>query len=229
MSYSSVKKDEVRKLRRAGMSLNHIEKTSNVPKSTIREWIKDISLNPEQTQVLLEGALIALQNGRKVAQENKRKKRSKKEEELHIQGVAEIGALNKRELFIAGIALYWAEGFKNRHEKRLGFCNSDPKMIKFYLYWLRSVLGVDALYITARLTINSAHKDREEKILEYWRNVTELPDSSFTKTFYQTVISVKQFENRDLYNGVLRLHVKESLDTLLKMRGWIEGLGSIQR
>lgn len=222
-------KNEVRSLRCRGMSLNEIVRVTGVPKSTLRGWIKDIVLTSGQLQKLNSHSTIALHEGRKSFQTRFTENRNKKVAELFDLGVRELGHITDRELFIAGVALYWAEGFKNRHEKRLGFCNSDPKMIKFYLYWLHGALGVDALRITARLSINSAHKDHEERILEYWRSVTGLPASSFTKTFYQNVVSVKQFDNRDTYNGVLRLHVKESLDILLKMRGWIEGLGSIQR
>ncbi len=226
MAYLHTKKEEVRRLRRVGKSLNQIARMANVPKSTLREWIKDILLTDEQNHKLAKDALAALQKGRKLAQAKREMTRNMQKNELFSQGFIEIGTLSKRELFIAGVALYWAEGFKNKHEKRLGFCNSDPKMIQFYLYWLKEVFGVSHEGITARLTINAEHKDRENNILEYWQKITGLSSTSFTKTFFQHAVSKKQFENRESYNGVLRLHVKESLDHILKMRGWIEGMGS---
>ena len=47
----------------------------------------------------------------------------------------------------------------------------------------------------------------------------------FTKTFYQNTAWKKQY-NTDNYHGVLRIHVKDSLNCLLTMRGWIQGMKS---
>lgn len=226
MAYDLKSREIVRSLRKKGQSLNQIVKTTQIPKSTIREWLKDLTLTSKQQLKLRLKVNKSLQAGRINAQKKFRQIRSIKEKELYEIGREEVGALTQRELFLAGIALYWAEGFKNKHEKRLGFCNSDPKMIKFYISWLEKALGVKKDVITARLTINSEHKDREKEIVKFWITTTGLAPSSFTKTFYQNSAWKKKYENRDEYYGVLRLHVKESLDYLLKMRGWIAGLSS---
>jgi hypothetical protein len=225
--YSILQKDNIRKLRKQGYSLNQIVLETGVPKSTFRGWIKELSLTSEQKKKLQIKSFSALQAGRVQAQNTFKRSRKEKELIFFEEGRKETNGLQKRELFLAGVALYWAEGFKNKHEKRLGFCNSDPKMIKFYLKWLEVALGVEKSRLTARLTINSEHKDREEEIHLYWKNITGLSSDQFTKTFYQNVIWKKKYENRGEYYGVLRLHVKESLEYLLKMRGWIDGLGNI--
>jgi hypothetical protein len=145
---------------------------------------------------------------------------------LFQQGRSELSGLTRRETFIAGVALYWAEGFKNNHEHRLGFCNSDPNMIKFYLHWLEDILGVKKQNIVLRLSLNFSYKERTEKILEYWVLQTGIPITQFTKTFYQKTVWKKEYSNTEYY-GVLRIHVKDSLNYLLKMRGWIGGLSNI--
>ncbi len=127
-----------------------------------------------------------------------------------------------RELFIAGIALYWSEGFKSNHEHRLGFCNSDPNMIIFYLHWLEKSLGIKK-DIIARVTLNNSYKTKTREIEAYWSSITGIPVSQFTKPFYQKSQCKKQY-NTDNYYGVLRIHVKNSLEYLFKMKGWIEGL-----
>jgi hypothetical protein len=122
---------------------------------------------------------------------------------------------------MAGIALYWGEGFKNKHEHRLGFCNSDPEMIKFYIKWLEKSFSVKKDSIIARLTLNESYKEKTEKIENYWGKVTGISKSQFTKTFYQKTKWKKQYKENN-YHGVLRIHVKDSLDLLLLMRGFIE-------
>lgn len=225
MQYKLNIKEEVRKLRRIGKSLGFIASKTNVPRTTIRSWIKDIVLTEEQRDVIRSNALQHLQEGRRKAQQKNKKKRNCITENMFKHGIKDVGKLNERELFIAGIALYWAEGFKNVHEHRLGFCNSDPTMIRFYLQWLEKSLNVDKKDVILRVTLNKVYEPDTKRIEEYWSELTGIPLQQFTKPFYQNSIWKKQF-NKQKYNGVLRVHVKDSLEYLFKMRGWIEGLRS---
>lgn len=223
MRYPTESKNEVRTLRRKGLSLGQIQQQTNVPKTTIRGWISDITLTSQQQLVLKTKALKGLQLGRKKAGQLKKGRRIRQEKESLKLGLQDIGNLTQREQFIAGIALYWAEGFKNSHEHRLGFCNSDPRMIKFYIAWLHDCLNIPLDDLTARLTINLSYKNCEQEIQQYWSKTTGIPIVQFTKTFYQASIWKKHYDNSSYY-GVLRIHVKGSLAELLKMKGWIEGL-----
>ncbi|MBI4079038.1 MAG: hypothetical protein HY429_01950 [Candidatus Levybacteria bacterium] len=225
MLHSALEIDNVRELRRRGYSLGQIYEVTSIPKTTIRTWISDISLSEAQLTRLKNRTQKALQAGRLRVQTSAKNKRIGLENSLLIKGKNDIGNLTKRDLFIAGIALYWAEGFKNKHEHRLGFCNSDPKMIKFYIWWLEKILAVNKNDIIARLTLNISYKKKVREMEKYWSELTGLPLSQFTKTFYQTSKWKKQY-NVDNYHGVLRVHVKDSINNLLKMKGWIEGLNS---
>ena len=216
-------KERVRNLRRKGLSLNQIFNDANIPKTTIRSWIKDISLTEKQKAALKENTQLKLQEGRIKSQLIQKQNRIKKEIYLTDKGINEVKNITHQEFLIAGIALYWAEGFKNMHEHRLGFCNSDPEMIKFYLKWLYDCLGLKKGDVVLRMTLNESYRDKEKEIKKYWAEVTKISEIQFTKTFYQKTKWKKQYSNQD-YHGVLRIHVKESLDNLILMRGWIEGL-----
>ena len=104
MRHLSSSKYKVRELRRQGLSLGQIHNESKVPITTISSWVQDIILTKEQLQVLNKRTQEALQKGRIIAQRIQKDKRTKKEEMLIRKGKDEIGALNKRELFISGIA-----------------------------------------------------------------------------------------------------------------------------
>lgn len=223
MKYPTKLKSETRFLRKSGLSLGQIQQQMKIPKTTIREWISDIVLTPSQQEILKERMVKSLREGRVKANQQQQEKKILLEKKLFHEGLKEIKSLTKQERFIAGVALYWAEGFKNKHEHRLGFCNSDPQMILFYISWLQHCLNIPKEKLTTRVTINIAHKDREKEIQSYWSSITGIPANHFTKTFYQNTAWKKQFNSNDYY-GVLRIHVKESMEQLNKMKGWIEGL-----
>lgn len=223
MRYAEDIKMKARLLRSKGFSLDSICNEMHIPRTTIMSWISDVSLSDKQIRVMRMKALAALQKGRVRTQKANAESRKSQMNELLISGKNEVGVLSDRELFIAGIALYWAEGFKNMHEHRLGFCNSDPAMIKFYLFWLQKILKIDSKQIVLRLTVNILYKNNSQEIQQYWSQLTEIPLCQFTKTFFQNSKWKKKYNN-DNYKGVLRIHVKSSLGLLWKMRGQIAGL-----
>jgi hypothetical protein len=223
MRYSQIIKDKVRHLRKRGFSLGQIFKETAVPRTTIRTWIKDIVLSEDQELSLRIRIQKALQKGRIRFQKLQKNKKLKNEKSLMESGINEIGELNPRDFLIAGASLYWAEGFKNKHEHRLGFCNSDPDMVRFYIHWLEKYLGINKDRLVARLTLNYLYKDKINEMQDFWAQTIGIPLSQFTKPFFQTSKWKKQY-NTINYHGVLRIHIKESLDLLLKMKGWIKGL-----
>jgi hypothetical protein len=219
MGYRKILKEKVVHLRHSGFTLNAIVKQTSLPKTTVYDWIKAIPLSEVQRNSIKKRTLDALQAGRIRVQDENKLKLKKIEED----GRQEIGILTKRELLIAGTALYWAEGFKNKHEHRLGFCNSDPDMIRFYLRWLKDCLNVNKEDISFRVTINTSYKERIDEIEQYWSQVCVVSLEQFTKPFYQTTIWKKMYVDSNYY-GVLRIHVKKSLKYLHYMRGLIQGL-----
>lgn len=221
--YSQEIKNRVRLMRLAGLSLGQIQKKINIPKTTIHLWVSKVNISAEQREVIRKNALKALQEGRVRAQKIRKEKAQLKEKEFVKKGINKIGELSYKELFIAGIALYWGEGFKNVHERRLGFCNSDPNMLRFYVHWLEKCLGINKRDLVVRLTLNRVYKEKTKEIEKYWSDIIGVPLNQFTKPFYQNSLWRRQF-NTNNYHGVLRIHVKNSLEYLLEMRGWLEGL-----
>jgi len=147
-----------------------------------------------------------------------------KAKKLSIQGLSEMKNLSRKDLFAAGIALYWAEGFKHKDESGLGLATSDPEMARFYANWLEQFVGISIADLKFRVTANISHKERITAIEKFWAAYLGIPLSQFTKPFFQKSQWKKTYSNRDKYFGVIRIHVRKSLDRLRKMRGWIEGL-----
>lgn len=221
-------KDKALNLRKKGYSLADISKKLGISESTASLWCTAIQLTTSQKQKLETrtnkklGLFFAMVEKQKAVRlENKNKK---------IESASnKTSQLTKRDLLVAGVALYWAEGFKHISERRIGFCNSDPEMMKFMVLFLKSYFKVNTEALSPRLTINFSAKVKTNQIEKFWSDYLDIPLSQFTKPFYQKTANVKIFNDQENYHGVLRLHVKKSSELMTQMRGLIEGFKRFSR
>jgi len=215
-------KIEAKRLRCGGESIKVIAKKLSVSPGTVSFWCKDIKLTQEQIKELEKRAHDPKYGKRlenSLRQQNQRIEKTKK---LINLGITEVGKLNKRELFISGISLYWAEGFKK--DSLAGFCNSDPDMIKFFLAWLKKCFSYKNEDFKLRVGLNESFLEKTEIIENFWSDLTGIPKTQFQKPFYQKVKWQKKFNNSENYHGVLRIRIRKSTDFLRKIHGFIEGL-----
>lgn len=218
----SAQRIEARRLRREGFSINEIAEKIKSSKRTISRWCGDVELNDKQKEILWNRAKTRYSKNFRKYCERKKIKTQQKINRLRKKGIKEIGGLSNRELFVTGVALYWAEGFKK--DSRIGFANTDPAMISFFIKWLKKCLKVDSKELSYCVTVNDDHQARINEIEEYWSKELGINKSQFTKPFYQKVKWKKKFENPEKYYGVLRVRVAKSLDRLRVIHGYIEGL-----
>lgn len=218
----SVLRLKVRKLRRQGKSINEIAKLTGASKYSVSLWCRDIELSEKQKRELWNKSKANSSGKFRAYCERKRKETKEKIEKLKKKGVETIGSLSERELFVAGVLLYWAEGFKTGHQ--VGFANSDPDMIKFFINWLTKYCSVSKNRLKARVGLNISHKNRISEIENYWGKVTGLSESQFNKPSYKKTKWKKKFENPEKYYGVLQIRVLKSADLLREICGHIEGL-----
>ncbi|TSC88011.1 MAG: Uncharacterized protein G01um10147_242 [Microgenomates group bacterium Gr01-1014_7] len=212
-------------LRGKGKSIKQIARILGVSVSIVSVWCRGVRLTDKQIENL-KRRKIRIRHLRKLARQSHLEK-VKRVQKLFQIAKAEVGPLSDREIFLTGLALYWAEGFKSLKEARLGFCNSDPAMIKFIIRWLKKGLKVKQEDFILRTEFNLSHKDREEEIKIYWSKITGVPLTQFEKPFYHQSNWLREYPSRDNYFGVLRIRVRKSSELLNKMRGWISGLAVI--
>lgn len=213
---------EAKQLRISGRSIKQIARDLHVSTSTVSLWCRDIKLTPQQIKQLEKQARDPYY-GRRLSYSLKQQyARKVKEELIKSEAKKEIGLLSEKEKLIAGVALYWAEGFKK--DKMTGFANSDPEMIKFFLNWVENQLQIPKSEIKLRVGINEHHRGRTKEIESYWSNLTDIPLSQFHKPFYQKVIWKKTYEHPEEYFGTLRVRILKSTDLLRRVKGMIDGL-----
>ncbi|MER5633702.1 hypothetical protein [Streptomyces nitrosporeus] len=210
---------KARELRLQGMTYDRIQVELGCSKSSISLWVRDLP-KPERKRTREQASEIARRGWEPVMRRREAERiRTKKAAE------AEIGTLTPRELFLAGVNLYWAEGTKDKtYERRetVSFVNSDPGMIEVYLAWLR-LLGVEAERLRFYVHI---HESADIPAAEqYWADLTGAAPSAFGKT---TVKKHSPKTNRNNtganYRGCLVVRVLQSADLYRRIEGWWYGI-----
>lgn len=211
-----------RELRRQGMGIKTIAHKLNISSSTASLWCRDIELTLVQIQELEKHSKDPYYGRRLSYVKKQQSDRLQKTQRLRTEGIKEVKNLSRKSLFFSGISLYWAEGFKK--DNQVGFANSDPDMIRFFIRWLEACCGISKDRLKLRLGINEQYKDSAENIEAYWTKELKIPRSQFQKPFFQKVQWKKMYDHPEQYHGVLRVRVSKSTDLLRKIHGWIEGI-----
>lgn len=214
------------KLRKKGLSYTEILRQVVVSKSTLSLWLRSVGLSKRQKQRLTDKKLISLTKGWKVWKEA-RIQRTKEIIRKAKEEIRELGD-DKSHLLFVGAALYWAEGAKEktyRPGQGIIFSNSDTKVIRIFIQWLKSCLYVTEDQIKFDIYVHESYQLRQEEIRAYWSKNTGLTGGCFGRIYYKKhTIQTKRKNIGQKYFGQLRVRVTKSVHLNRKVAGWIEGI-----
>lgn len=210
--------------RKNGLSYSEILKNVPVAKSTLSLWLKSVNLSKSQKQKLTAKKLNAAHRGGIVKRKNRQDLLRKIIDESKIQ----INPITKNELFLIGIVLYWAEGAKQKEtnpSQGIVFSNSDCKMVKVFLKWVRECLKILGEDIIFEIYIHESAKVRTEKIKAYWSEKTGFYADKFDRIYYKAdKKGTKRKNTGNNYFGLLRIKIRKSTNLNRKITGWITGI-----
>lgn len=172
------KKSEAIRMRKAGASYSQIRDKIKVSKSSLSLWLHDMPLPEKRLRELRDWNVVRIER----FQNTMRQKREGRWAEVRKLAAKDIGTLNKREIFIAGLFLYWGEGTKTS-EASTSLSNTDPAMIRFFMRWLES-LGVPKNRLRVYVHLYSDMDIQKE--LRFWSKNLGLPLPSFRKPYVKT-------------------------------------------
>lgn len=217
-------RERARELRLQGWTYSEIQAELGCSKSSVSLCVRDLprpeaKCGPEEQLARMNAGLTRLR-----AAQNQDRTATK-------QAAADaIGALTKRELFIAGVALYWAEGAKDKPDRRsevLQFINSDPNVIRLFLRWL-DLLEVPRSRLTLRVSIHKTANVRSAE--NFWADVAGVDVAAFSRaTLKKHNPRTVRKNTGDTYRGCLVIYVQQSAELYRRMEGaWygIVGAGS---
>ncbi|MGP2441906.1 hypothetical protein [Streptomyces sp. JW3] len=211
-------KARARELRLQGWTYDQIEVELGCSRSSVSLWVRDLPrpeprYTPEEQRALMNEGLAR----RRAAEDEERQR-------IKAEARREIGAFTARELFLVGVALYWAEGSKSKpydRRERAVFVNSDPGVIKTYLAWL-DLLGVGRDRMGFRLLIHeSANIDASHR---FWAEIADIAPTAFAKpTLKKHNPKTVRKNIGDNYHGCLVVTVSRSAQLYNRIEGWWEG------
>lgn len=173
-------RQEAIELRKKGKTYSEIREELNISKSTLSEWLSKLPLTSEQIKNLEKSKKNNRVLGIEKIRLTKQKKREARIKAIYENQKVYWGKLSKRELEIAGIFLYWGEGNK-RLNGSVSLNNTDPKVMKFTLFWLKNSLLVPQEKIKVDLHLYSDMETEEE--ISFWSKELNLPLSQFRKPY----------------------------------------------
>ncbi|MFE9457480.1 hypothetical protein [Streptomyces californicus] len=215
-------REKARELRLRGMTYDQIQVELGCSKGSISLWVRDLP-KPEPSRSTVEQARLAgrMRWDHELAvrdAERQRTKASAREETL---------GMSDRELFYTGIALYWAEGTKDKvYDRREGvtFINSDPDVIVVFLAWLE-LLEVPRQSLAHRVMI---HETADVPAAErYWAGLVGVDVSALRKTTLKRHNPKTVRKNvGESYRGCLVVRVARGADLYRRIEGWWSGIAT---
>ena len=116
-------------------------------------------------------------------------------------------SLAERELLIAGIMLYYGEGAKTG--TTVDFANSDLRLLKVFLKFLKSICGIDSKKL--RLYLYCFSNQDSKSLIRFWCSQLGVEQGQFTKPHVRSTLNKGK---RTMVNGVL--HIRYSDKRLLE-------------
>ena len=204
-------------LRNNGWSINQIYKKLGVAKSSVSLWVRDVELSSEQ---LLE---LSERGQKKEVIERRRKTRldrgAARRQIVIDEARSEIVGISKQELFMLGVALYWAEGSKTKRGV-VELTNSDPELIRVGMRFFREYCKVPEEKFRGHICIHP-HLSKEDAEY-YWSKVSGIPVKQFFKTSLQQS-RASQKKRYTLPYGTFAVCVCDT-ELWLRIVGWTKGI-----
>jgi hypothetical protein len=210
-----------RQLRMAGATYPEIAAELGVAQGSLSLWLRDLPV-PERVRKR------RADNVRNIHRRGGEKLRANAEARrlMRVHAARDsIGPIDDRTLFFIGLALYWAEGAKDKPWRRYGqvsLINSDVTVLSLYLAWL-DLLGIPENARSYRLNIHeSADVGFHE---QWWATQLGTPKELFARATLKThTPKTVRHNNGENYHGCFIVGVRRCRSLYDAIDGWWQGL-----
>ena len=196
-------------MRQKGMSYSQIKDELNVSKSTLSSWLHGMPLSEKRIKELRDNNPIRIERYRNTM----RAKKEARLNEVYKKVSKDINKFSKRDLFLAGLFLYWGEGTKASNCSVV-LTNTNPAMLKFFIKWLK-LFDIKNKDLKVKLHLYSDMNVK--KSLNFWSKELKIPINQFRKSYIKKTnlksITYKNgfgkgtccvmFEGRDLWEYII--------------------------
>ena len=218
-------KEEAIRLRNAGYSYAYITEEIGVSKSTLSNWLGRMPYQPNKETIAKIG------KARAASGLSKNRIKLESIEKARAQAKKEIGKLNERDLFMAGLGLYIGEGSKSHNIVRI--TNSNHQIILFAIRWFNEAIEVPLENFSLRIHM---YPDSDEaEVVKFWSKVTGFSSGQFRKSQVDYREGKKISKKGQLPYGTAHLSVRscgqKKLGVFLsrKIEAWTDELFNSKR
>lgn len=203
MRYTPNLIQQVRELRTKGKTYGEINSLlkRSIPKSTLSEWCKDITLPQNYASRIAKLNMDNLNKGRLIALEINKIRREELVKRIEDDNLPIAEHLQNREIAKIALAmLCLGEASRTRGSFSLG--SSDHRIITLFIKLLKRCFRFDIEKI--RCTVQCRADQNVEALEKYWMNITKIPKRLFYKANIDPRTRGKPTKNKE-YKGVLRV------------------------
>ncbi len=130
-------------------------------------------------------------------------------------------SIKDQKLKTAGIMLYWGEGTKKGSV--VAFSNSDERMIRVFLHFLRIICGIHESRI--RITIHYYADHNIKTLRSFWSQVTHVPEKQFYKPFLHVTTARGSYRTKSVHGTISIQYADKKL--LKQIVDWMHEYGNI--
>lgn len=207
-------------LRKQGYSYGEIRKQVPVSQASLSLWLRHIPLTKEQQRKNET-------RGRLLGAQTRRRQRLLRREELKIEASESLPRLVKDPFFVLGLALYWAEGSKQKPwnvSEAVRFSNSDSRAVVLMQKWFCLFGGTTKEELIYRLHI---HETADiERAKEIWANSLGISaDKIYVSIKRNNSVFRKNHTRNELsdYKGLVAVMVRKSAEFNRLIEFWVQG------
>jgi hypothetical protein len=215
---------QARRLRMGGGTYDEIATELGVSKASLSLWLRDLPV-PERVRERRAQHLRAMRGrGGGMTRERARERMLSRQ----ARAEASIGSVLHRDLFVIGVALYWAEGAKDKPWRRQGnvqFTNSDVDVVAVYLAWL-DLLGIRD---DERVYTLSIHESADVAAQErWWQDTLALPAANFRRAVIKRHnAKPRRYNTQETYHGCLVINIRRPAALYDAIAGWWRGMSGL--
>ena len=200
--YTQTIKDKAIRLRTEGFSYTYISSQLSIAKSTLSLWLKDVSFIPNKL------TRDRMQESNRKLTELKRVDKIASLSKAFDFAENNIGKITERDLFMLGIGVYIGEGSKIGNFIRIA--NSDPRIIKFSIKWLKKSFGLSDSNFKIR--IHMYPDNNENKVIKFWMKSLGVKKKAFYPSSFDRRSNKKLKNKNTLPYGTAHLSVVSNGD-----------------
>lgn len=211
MSHCSSERDKVYSLRKKHLSYLEIQKITNIPKSTLSDWLSDEDWSIKIKNKLSKKYKLNLIKAIQVITDNK----NIRYDSFRKEAIEDYIRFKNDPLFSFGLGLYWGEGDK-KSGNIVAVTNSDPNILVITAKFYRKYLHLDESKLRISLFI---YKDINEKFaINFWSKLLHVPKRQFIKV--KVLESRSKLTKTKLKYGICTLYFSNT-EFHIKIREWI--------